>query len=65
MKFLSIDHRFLLVRSANASWSAENANIELGVLIDDSSLAESVERELREVEDLLFERVQAISASGR
>ena len=56
-KFLSIDHRFLLVTSANFSWSAENANLEFGVLIDNSNLAESVERELRDAEDLVFERV--------
>jgi hypothetical protein len=56
-KFISIDHRFLLVTSANFSWSAENANLEFGVLIDNSNLAESVERELRDVEDLVFERV--------
>ncbi len=56
-KFLSIDHRFLLVTSANFSWSAENANLEFGVLIDNSNLAESVERELRDNEDLVFERV--------
>ena len=56
-KFISIDHRFLLVTSANFSWSAENANLEFGVLVDNSNLAESVERELREAEDLVFERV--------
>jgi phosphatidylserine/phosphatidylglycerophosphate/cardiolipin synthase-like enzyme len=56
-KFLSIDHRFLLVTSANFSWSAENANLEFGVLIDNSNLAEAIERELREAEDFIFERV--------
>ena len=40
-KFLSIDHRFLLVTSANFSWSAENANVEFGVLIDNPNLAEA------------------------
>jgi hypothetical protein len=64
-KFISIDHRFLLVTSANFSWSAENANLEFGLLLDNPNLAESVERELRNVEGLLFERVQATSASGR
>ena len=54
---MSIDHRFLLVTSANFSWSAENANLEFGVLVDNPNLAESVERELRDVEDLVFERV--------
>ena len=50
-KFISIDHRFLLVTSANFSWSAENANLEFGLLVDNPNLAESVERELREAED--------------
>ena len=31
-KFISIDHRFLLVTSANFSWSAENGNLEFGLL---------------------------------
>jgi hypothetical protein len=54
---LRIDHRFLLVTSANFSWSAENANLEFGVLIDNSNLAEAIERELREAEDFIFERM--------
>jgi hypothetical protein len=54
-KFLAIDHRFLLVTSANFSWSAEHGNIEFGVLIDNRNLAETVERELRNIEDVLFE----------
>lgn len=56
-KFLSIDHRFLLVTSANFSWSAENANLEFGVLIDNPNLAEAVEHEMREAEDFVFEQV--------
>lgn len=56
-KFVSIDHRFLLVTSANFSWSAENANLEFGLLVDSPNLAESVEGELRDSEDLIFERV--------
>jgi PLD-like domain len=56
-KFISIDHRFLLVTSANFSWSAENGNLELGVLIDNANLAEAVEHEMRQVEDFVFEHV--------
>jgi hypothetical protein len=56
-KFLSIDHRFLLVTSANFSWRAENANLEFGVLIDNANLAEAIEQELREAEDFIFEPV--------
>lgn len=56
-KFLAIDHRFLLVTSANFSWSAEHGNIEFGVFIDNPNLTEAVEREIRRVEDMLYERV--------
>jgi phosphatidylserine/phosphatidylglycerophosphate/cardiolipin synthase-like enzyme len=63
-KFLSIDHRFLLVTSANFSWSAENANLEFGVLIDNPNLAEAIERELREAEDLIFEHVRPDGTSA-
>jgi phosphatidylserine/phosphatidylglycerophosphate/cardiolipin synthase-like enzyme len=54
-KFLAIDHRFMLVTSANFSWSAENGNIEFGVLIDNRNLAEAAEDGMRRAEDLLFE----------
>lgn len=57
-KFISIDHRFLIVTSENFSWSAENVNLELGVLIDNRNLAEAVEHQMRDVEDDLFERVR-------
>lgn len=63
-KFISIDHRFLLVTSANFSWSAENANLEFGLQVDNPNLAESVERELRNAEDLLFERAQPATPPG-
>lgn len=56
-KFLAIDHRFLLVSSANLSWSAEHGNVEFGVLIDNPNVAEAVERELQDTEQVLYERV--------
>jgi phosphatidylserine/phosphatidylglycerophosphate/cardiolipin synthase-like enzyme len=56
-KFLAIDHRFLLVTSANFSWSAEHTNIEFGVFIDNPNLTESVERQMLQAEDSLYERV--------
>jgi hypothetical protein len=59
-KFISVDHRFLLVTSANFSWSAENGNLELGVLIDNVNLAEAIEHEMRQVEDFVFERVHDV-----
>jgi phosphatidylserine/phosphatidylglycerophosphate/cardiolipin synthase-like enzyme len=60
-KFLAVDHRFLLVTSANFSWSAEYRNIEFGVFIDNPSLTDSVERELKRVEHLLYEEVNAVN----
>lgn len=56
-KFLAIDHRFLLVTSANFSWSAEHGNVELGVLADNVNLVQAVESQLSRVEDFLYERV--------
>ncbi|WP_330259750.1 phospholipase D-like domain-containing protein [Streptomyces murinus] len=56
-KFLAADHRLSLVTSANFSWSAENDNVEFGVLIDNPNLTEAVERELREAEGALYEQI--------
>ncbi|KRC53371.1 MULTISPECIES: DISARM system phospholipase D-like protein DrmC [unclassified Nocardioides] len=42
-KFIVIDHELLLLTSANFSFSAENRNVEFGLLVRDSALAESVE----------------------
>ncbi|MEV0691222.1 DISARM system phospholipase D-like protein DrmC [Streptomyces sp. NPDC050388] len=56
-KFLAVDRHLLLVTSANFSWSAENNNVEFGVLIDSPNLTEAVERELRETENSLYERL--------
>lgn len=57
-KLVVVDSRFVLVTSANFSHSAAYTNVEFGVKIDDGSLAESIERELRAVEGVLYERVQ-------
>lgn len=56
-KFLAIDHHLLLVTSANLSWSAENNNVEFGVLIDNPNLTEAVERELEKAQNSLYERL--------
>ncbi|MCO7271577.1 DISARM system phospholipase D-like protein DrmC [Cellulosimicrobium cellulans] len=53
-KFLSVDHRFVVVTSANFSWSAEFGNVELGVRIDDAGLAERIEDEMRVAERYLY-----------
>jgi phosphatidylserine/phosphatidylglycerophosphate/cardiolipin synthase-like enzyme len=51
-KFLAIDHRFLLVTSANFSYSAEHGNVEFGVLADNPNLTEAVEHEMRQAEEV-------------
>jgi phosphatidylserine/phosphatidylglycerophosphate/cardiolipin synthase-like enzyme len=63
-KFIAIDHRFLLVTSANFSKSAEQLNIELGIRIDDPILTQGVESQMRALEAHLYERVQAWSSDG-
>ncbi len=49
--------RIMLLTSANFSWSAENSNIELGLLIHDSTLAASIEQLMRTKHGLLYEPV--------
>lgn len=56
-KFLAVDHRFLLVTSANFSWSAEHGNVELGVLADNMNLVQAIESEMRRAENALYEQV--------
>lgn len=56
-KFIIIDHAVLLLTSANFSFSAENRNIELGLRIHDSSLAESVESVMTSKHGSLYELV--------
>lgn len=63
-KFVVVDHRWLLVTSANASWSAEQANVELGLLVDDTALAESVEAQMREAEAAAYQRITVGDGSG-
>ena len=57
-KPLSIDHRFLLVGSANFSYSAEERNVELGLRLDDPALAHSVEKQMRDLEETVYEPVR-------
>lgn len=42
-KFIVVDHDIVLTTSANFSYSAENRNVEFGLLIRDSALARSIE----------------------
>ena len=52
-----IDHEVLLLTSANFSYSAENRNVEFGLLVRDSALAESVEATMTGKHGGLYELV--------
>ena len=56
-KFVCIDDRILIVTSANFSWSAEQANVELGLRVDDPATVSLVLRQMEELENVLYERV--------
>ena len=45
-KFVTVDHRFLVVTSANFSGAAELHNVELGLRLDDAPLVQSIESRL-------------------
>jgi phosphatidylserine/phosphatidylglycerophosphate/cardiolipin synthase-like enzyme len=54
-KFVIVDHRFLIVTSANFSWSAENQNVELGLRIDNPYLARQIEEQTLDNEPALYQ----------
>ncbi|MGW5453059.1 DISARM system phospholipase D-like protein DrmC [Nocardia sp. NPDC003979] len=56
-KFIAIDHRILLVTSANFSHSAEHHNIEFGLIVENPTLTEAIEQQLRSAEQTVYERV--------
>lgn len=56
-KFIVVDHEVVLLTSANFSYSAEHRNIEFGLLIRDSALAESVESTMASKRGTLYELV--------
>lgn len=57
-KFVVIDHEMLLLTSANFSFSAENRNIEFGLLVHDSALAQTVESTMASKHGTLYQLVQ-------
>lgn len=57
-KFVAVDHQFLIVTSANMSMSAEQRNVELGLRVHSTALCDSVERQLRDAEPALYEKVE-------
>jgi phosphatidylserine/phosphatidylglycerophosphate/cardiolipin synthase-like enzyme len=54
-KFIVVDHELVLLTSANFSYSAENRNIEFGLLIHDSGLAASIESTMVNKHGTLYE----------
>ncbi len=56
-KFVIVDHAVLLLTSANFSFSAENRNVEFGLLVRDPALAESVEATMTSKHGSLYELV--------
>ncbi|PWU61859.1 cardiolipin synthase [Micromonospora globispora] len=56
-KFIVVDRAITLLTSANFSYSAENTNIELGLLVHDTNLAKSIETLMRSKHGILYEKV--------
>lgn len=56
-KFIVVDHELLLTTSANFSYSAENRNVEFGILVRDTALATSVEATMTSKHGSLYELV--------
>jgi phosphatidylserine/phosphatidylglycerophosphate/cardiolipin synthase-like enzyme len=57
-KFIVIDRILTLLTSANFSYPAEHTNIELGLLVHDTALAESIESLMRDKHGVLYEQVE-------
>ncbi|MCL7455981.1 phospholipase D-like domain-containing protein [Micromonospora sp. MSM11] len=56
-KFIVVDRAITLLTSANFSYSAENTNVELGLLVHDTNLAASIETLMRSKHGILYEKV--------
>jgi phosphatidylserine/phosphatidylglycerophosphate/cardiolipin synthase-like enzyme len=54
-KFIIVDQEVVLLTSANFSYSAENRNIEFGLLIHDGALASSIESTMASKRGTLYE----------
>ena len=56
-KFIVVDHEIVLLTSANFSYSAENRNVEFGLLIRNSGLVASIESTMASKRGSLYELV--------
>lgn len=54
-KFVVVDHELLLITSANFSYSAENRNVEFGIVVRDSALARLVESTMNSKHGTLYQ----------
>ncbi len=63
-KFIALDHQVLIVTSANLSLSAERYNVEFGLVVRDSSLAELVQKQLFDLQPILYELVTTENTHG-
>lgn len=57
-KFIVVDHEVLLITSANFSYSAENRNVEFGILVRDTAFAISVEATMMTKHGSLYQLTQ-------
>lgn len=63
-KFIALDQQVLIVTSANFSLSAEQFNLEFGLIVRDAPLAQSVVKQLFDLQPTLYERVKGNAQSG-
>lgn len=56
-RFIVVDRAVTLLTSASFSCRAENSKIELGLLVQDTALASSIESTMRDKHGVLYERV--------
>lgn len=59
-KFVIVDHQIVHITSANFSYSAENLNVEMGIRITDPVLAESMERQMKKLEGVVYQAVRTV-----
>jgi len=57
-KFIAVDHQYVIVTSANFSYSAEHRNVELGLLLENPLLTQSIERQMRLMERDVYQLVR-------
>lgn len=59
-KFIAVDHQYLVVTSANFSRSAEEFNVELGLVLADPLVTQAVERQMEALTASVYEVVRRL-----